>query len=336
MTLEPQNPGAIDAMLDLADKIGTTDMEKAVAVLAEWRKYKPDSVEYLYQNRLGNWEYSRGNYKLAAGHYGLAVQANPSGPVLRSNLALAQAAMRTSGNRHECLTRAIDSLTHAVRLDGKEAQYRERLGRLTIERDFIDAYGEKALEFKAIVTPLRLEVPNEALPAILDTDLKALSKETLDHINAWRTTFRARMGMHLPGVNFTEAEDLERPDRFRMIVMEGEGRIGTLNGESPIDEMLGQLEAFCLEHLTVFVGHQEAFNLLIGLKNDDTTAIIETPGLLTKFVFVLQELLDQAIPITDLASITSTFVAEQRSGVPLTKIALRLATAATARSVEKG
>ena len=317
---EPQNIPAADGLLDLADKIVSTEAGKAKAeeILTTWRHLKGDSEEYVYQNRLGNWDYNVGDYAAAVQHYELAVAANPNRPVLLSNYALAAAALRTQADRRTWLDRAISKLSIAAKLDGEELDYRERLARLTTERDFIDVYGEKALELKTTVTPLGVEIQDADIGVILNSERNDLSKETIERINAWRMAFRSRMGLTLPGVNVTIASGLVEPGLFRMTIMEQYERVGSTGGMDLLEAVFKELEAFCLAHLDEFMGHQEAAGLLRNIQHPAARDVIATPGSLTKYVAVLKARLKQGASIADLQSITDAFAASSPSAETVT------------------
>jgi tetratricopeptide (TPR) repeat protein len=313
--LEAQNPAAIDALLDLADRVVATDRSKAEDVIARWRKIKGDPAEYIYQNRLGNWAYNANDYETAAARYEKAVAANPDRPVLRSNYALAAAALRTRGDRRAWLDKAIASLTEAQRLDSAEQEYRERLAKLVVEREFIQGYGEKALELMPIVTPVRVDVLAGEVNEILDPEGRDLSKDTVDRINAWRTSFRTRYGLAVPGLSFTIAEGLEGERKFRLVIMERLEEVAETNGRPLLQAILESVEAFSVANIAQFLGHQEAANLLRAANVPAASAIIDDPRMLTGFVVVLRVMLAGRVPITDIATIARTYL-EQHGGTP--------------------
>ncbi|HKW02425.1 MAG TPA: tetratricopeptide repeat protein [Vicinamibacterales bacterium] len=314
MELEPQNPGATDALLDFADKLVSMNRPYAEQVLARWREAKGEPAEYLYQNRLGNWHYSDSDYEAAAEHYRRAVQAAPDRPVIRSNYALAAEALRTRGDRLKWLDEGIASLTEASRLDSSQEEYKRRLLRLRIEREFIQFYGESALDLSATVTPLRVEVRSDEVKAILDAQGNNLSPETTTAINAWRGAVLTRIGVALPGVNFTTADDLE-PGHFRMSVMEKATRVEQVGDAPLISAILKAVEALCTSHILEFLGHQESANLLRAANTPATLKILETPRLLTRFVMSLRQLLMQGQPITDIEGLATKYLATH-GGLP--------------------
>ena len=313
LDLEPQNASAVDALLDLADRVAPVDRAKAGEVILRWRQRKGDASEYVYQNRLGNWLYSAGEYEAAEERYAAAIAASPDRAVLRSNYALAAAAARTRGDRRVWLDRAIDSLVHAVRLDPSEPEYRERLSRLAIERDFFVAYGEKALEFLPAVTPIRVDVQAAEVKAILDPEGRELSKEAIERINVWRASFRARFGLLLPGINFSLADGLEGEGKFRVVIMERIENIAAMNGQPLLHAVLESVEQFCLANISEFLGHQETANLLRAASVPQADDIIGDPHKLTGLVTTLRIMLARQVPITDIATIARTYLEQHGS-----------------------
>jgi tetratricopeptide (TPR) repeat protein len=314
MDLEPQNPGASDALLDLADKLSSVNRPAAEEVLARWRESKGASSEYLYQNRLGNWHYSAGDYLKAAEYYRLAVSASPDRPVMRSNYALAAEALRTRGERRKWLDEAITNLAEASRLDPSLEDYRTRLVRLTIERAFIQLYGEPALELLPTVTPLRVEVRADEVKVMLDAQGANLSKEAIAEINAWRTSVMNRIGVVMPGVSFTTADDLES-GQFRMSVMEKMQRVGSVNGLPLLSAIVKELDVLCQDLITEFLGHQETVSLLRTMSTPATLKIVNTPHLLTSFVQYLRQYVTHGQPITDIPGLALKYL-DARGDLP--------------------
>lgn len=314
MELEPQNPGATDALLDLADKQSSVNRPAAEEVLARWREFKGSSSEYVYQNRLGNWHYSAGDYGKAAEYYQRAVAASPDRPVMRSNYALAAEALRSRGDRRRWLDEAIGSLTEASRLDPSQDEYKTRLLRLRIERSFVQLYGESALELLPTVTPLRVEVRADEVNALLDAQGTNLSKETIAEINNWRASFMSRIGVVMPGVNFTTAEDLE-PGHFRMSVMEKLHRVESVGGAPPISAILTALGVLCHSHITEFLGHQETANLLRNTNTPATLKIVNAPNLLTGFVQSLRRDVMRGQALNDIPGLAMKYL-EARGDLP--------------------
>jgi tetratricopeptide (TPR) repeat protein len=333
LDLEPENAAAVDALLDLADRLATSDRVKAGDVLLSWRKLKGDAAEYIYQNRLGNWLYNANDYEAAEERYAAAIKANPDRAVLRSNHALAAAAARIRGDRRAWLDRAIASLVEAARLDPSESEYRDRLSKLVTERDFVVAYGDKALELVPAVTPVRVDVQTAEVKELLDPEGRDLSKETVDQINEWRGSFRSRFGLVLPGLNFALAEGLEGAGKFRIVIMERIESIAETEGRPLLRAILEAVEPVCLANTSEFLGHQETANLLRSAQVPDAAAIIDDPHTLTGLVTTLRIMLVNRAPITDIATIARTYLEQHRGGPSAAQTAER---AAPLQSAQKG
>ena len=172
-----------------------------------------------------------------------------------------------------------------------------------VEREFIQGYGEKALELMPIVTPVRVDVLAGEVNEILDPDGRDLSKDTVDRINAWRTSFRTRYGLAVPGLSFTIAEGLEGEHKFRLVIMERLEEVAETNGRPLLQAILESVEAFCVANIAQFLGHQEAASLLRAANVPAASTIIEDPRMLTGFVVVLRVMLAGRVPITDIATI---------------------------------
>jgi tetratricopeptide (TPR) repeat protein len=307
---EPQNPSAYDVLIDLADKFADAkkQIDKAEALAAEWRQYKGDAVEYLHQNRLGNWRYAAGDYHAAAEHYQRAVLANPSRPVVQSNLALAAEHLRAQDDRKHWLDVGIVSLTHAVRLDPRDESYRTRLARLTAERDVIDTYGEPALAVAPTVPLIAVDVPEQMLPQLLDAEGRDLSKETIARIEHWRLVVRETRGIPLPGIRFRQLPDGSAGDVY-YVTFGGREPLPRILGDLPaIDLILSEVEALYPAHATELVGHQETANLLRMASGEHPPRVLDTPQLLTGFVMHLTDLISRGMPITEIADLARGYL----------------------------
>jgi tetratricopeptide (TPR) repeat protein len=325
LELEPENPAALDELSTLIDRVQRVDNARGEALLAEWRRLKGDSVEYLYQNRLGNWRYGEGAYPESLEHYRKAVAARKDDPVLWANLAGAAEKLRSKDQRVARLNEAIAALTEAARISPDRKDYLSRLQRLSLERDFVEAYGERALDLKPVIVPIRVDIPKENLPAILDSTQSDLSKNTMETIEAWRRDFRGRLGMPLPGIRFFELTDAQTPPKFRITLFGEESHWVDSRTSEILGRVLRQVELLSTPHLARFLGHQETANLLRDLKDPQATAIVDTPSDLTRFVAVLRSLLERRISITDLRRIVAEFSQQRETGAPAEEIAAAIA-----------
>jgi hypothetical protein len=285
-------------------------------LLTLWRGHKGESGEYIYENELGNLAYEADDYQAAETHYRAAVAAAPERPILRSNHALACEKLRTETMRLAWLGTAIASLEHAVTLDPKEPAYSSRLQRLIAERNFIDAYGEAALDLLPIVVPIRVGVPRAILPELLNAELNALSDASLNGIECWRNRFRERWGVPVPGVRFSLLENAIRDDAFAISLMEEAEHWKNMNGRPALDAVLEELEPLCANRLADYLGHDETVGLLREMNSPEAAKIIEAPESLTTFVSVLRHLLLLRVSLPELTPVVLAYGALYREPMP--------------------
>jgi Flp pilus assembly protein TadD len=202
LTLESDNPTALDALSGLADAAQDGAPEITLRSLQTLRLHKGEAYEHTYQNRIGNLRYYHGEYLAAAEAYGKAIAARPTDAVLHSNLALALEHLPSADVTLDQLDETIAALRTAMELDPQESSYGERLAALQSKREFVVAYGADALLFEPGVVPIRVEVDESIFPYILEADGVTLSAETRAHLTSMRTELREKYGVVVPGVNF--------------------------------------------------------------------------------------------------------------------------------------
>ena len=212
LTLEPDNPTALDELTTLADQYKTNESrEVALRALASLRRFKGEAHEHIYQNKLGNIQYYYGDYAAAADLYRKAIAAKPDDDVLHSNLALALEKKQGKGTRMEELDEAIAELQRARELNASDTSYGERLSKLEADRRFLAAYGEAALAFEPWVLPIRIELQNAALKDLLNAEQTELSEATLARASQLRARVFERFGVSVPSMRFSE---LTGPDAY--------------------------------------------------------------------------------------------------------------------------
>jgi tetratricopeptide (TPR) repeat protein len=311
---EPRNQSALRVLWEVAEKARAPgDDVEAERWLTEWRSQKGEAGEKSYQNRLGNWRYEAGDYEAAEKHYRKAIEGDAKDPVLHSNHALAAEQLRSQGARQRWLDEAVSDLTRALALNPGELEYRERLASLVAERYFIETYGEGALTLLPGVIPIRVELPDNMLPAILNDDLTELSAETRSRVNDWKESFRARLGVPLPGVNFRESGDLAAPDAIRISIMERGEYVRTIKRSSLLEDLFSHLDAACRERVVEFVGHEETALLLHSDGGPEASRIVDTTGALTPFVCFLRGLLSRGESIAEIGAIAAEYLARPNS-----------------------
>jgi tetratricopeptide (TPR) repeat protein len=157
LSIESNNPPALDSLSSLADDFLKHNDAGAVGrTLKALRRWKGDSYEPIYQNRVGNLWYSFKNFAVAVESYRKAIAASPSDDVLHSNLALAFEGLRQPGKRAAELEAASVALRRARELKPNNQEYSLRLDAMELESRFIAAYGEAALKHSTSVTLIRI------------------------------------------------------------------------------------------------------------------------------------------------------------------------------------
>jgi len=325
LELEADNPAALNALSNLADAYNTTDRPPDVALraLEALRRFKGQSYEAAYQNRLGNLRYYYSNYAAAAEHYRRSLAAQPADAVVHSNLAGALEKLRTPGKRREERDEAIAALRRAHELDPQSKDYIERAEALELEQSFVTAYGEQALGFEPVVTPVRIEAAPNLLQDILKDDQTTLTDEILANIKAVRHRLLARFGVTLPGVNFRPLDNASS-GQFTISLMEEEATRGSLPAPrwlgKTADYFADSLYGVCVEHLADFVGYQETSTLLEGCKSEACTATRSSPDDLVRLMKVLKGMLARQVPIVELERICAEFVKMRGSGATVDAI----------------
>jgi tetratricopeptide (TPR) repeat protein len=360
LEMEPNHPPAADVLSDLASSFeNNNNYDSAIAALEKWRSLKGESIEYLFQNRVGNIFYRASNYAAAAERYRLAIAAAPTDDVLHSNLALALENLHLPGARLQELDDAVKALNTAIALAPAKPEYAERLANLETERKFIQVYGEDAMQIEPGVTAIRVEVRSFLFSDLLNESFNNLSSDTLAKTEAMRTRIRDRYGITIPVVNFGELTysiewsykitiqeqyeyggDVEPGARFapdegnaRSDATPPAGKWFSFSEQLPehqetwsvVDYVLRHTQKVVELHLAGFLGHQEAFYLLNGSGVDPAKAILKRPEELTRAVQVLKSLLRMKVPIKSIDIIANEFMRLRESGTELNSIPVELA-----------
>jgi tetratricopeptide (TPR) repeat protein len=204
LELEPDNPGALDQLSNLADTYKLSDApQPSLRALDALKKYKKDLEEYNYQNRIGNLHFYFTEYDQAAQRYRLALEENPGDDVLHSNLALALANLKAPGKRLGELREAIHYLKRSIELNPEDSEYPPRLEALKLEQAYIRTYGEKAVAFSPVVPGIRIKVHDAIWADVLADDQINLSSATLENITAMRQRLLDRYGVGLPSILYS-------------------------------------------------------------------------------------------------------------------------------------
>lgn len=293
--LDPSQPNIAIDLSGLGDGIRKAgNAEAALVLYDEARRLQGEAGESDYQNRLGHIAYERCHYSAAAVHYEQAFKLRPNNAVLLSNFALALAATATPGQIEAELERVAQALQEAVRLAPDEADYTTRLRDTLRKLDFVRRYGEPALQFDHVGTPIRVELEASLVSSLLKGGGNELSRETQQAVIAMRERVAADTGVQLPGIMFATLEGEE--------IGLGSARIGLFNdaplvhtvpgaetvGTSDLSSLISWLEAELRRSLDRFVSHDLVANLLTQLDTPECSKVRESPLLLGAFVRFLQ------------------------------------------------
>ena len=368
LDIESKNPSALESLSLLADDLlERNDAPGVERTLQALRRWKGESYEFMYQNRLGNLRYSFKDYVAAAEHYRKAIASNANDDVLYSNLALALERLSQPEGRVARLEEASTALRHAAKLEPNNKEYAERLEALELENGFIATYGEDALKYAPSVTPIRIELVREALGDILDSGSITLSQDTLAKIDSMRQWLRERYGFTLPGVLFGQLWDILLEGNYRIVLRERELAVGTVNpGQKFLptktqeeshfppqgnwtddtsqnlagderwgtaDYVLYHLRTMLETRLADFFGHEDTALALKDCRSEAAVAIRESDKEFTAFVQMLRGLLAKQIPIVNLDSLCEQFHKVQAGGVDASAAALHFLNEASAEAI---
>ena len=326
LELEPESATGLDALSNLAEAFeNTTTADEALELLERLRQFKGPSFEDTYQNRVGNLKYGADDYAGAAEHYRLAVAAKETDAVLHSNLALALEHLRVPGARIAALDEAISALRRALELDPKNDGYRSRLSSDDLERAFVLAYGEDALDLDPMITPVRVEVNEDLLPDILDSRTQNLSDDVLSKIEAMRSGVAAAFGVKVPGVRFMTLGQAEAsPGRYRILIMMREIESGQAQPGAVSDSILQHLRRVLEQKLADFVGHQEVTAMLDTCPEESRSLILSEKGELTRLVRALKSMCRQHVPLLPFDRLVAEYLRLRHSGLTAVEASAKL------------
>ena len=156
-------------------------------------------------NTQGNRAFEKGAYRNAIAHYNRATSLEPSTAVYSSNLARAWETLKEPGRRIEHLKEARRGYAQAQQLGGDQ-QYADRIERLQRRVELAETYGEEALDWESVVTPLGVEVTAELVPFVAGQTATGLSVAVEREVEEMRAAVSNTLGIKVPGVRFFGSE----------------------------------------------------------------------------------------------------------------------------------
>lgn len=160
-----------------------------------------DGEMALLQNAEGNDCYARGNYGEAIESFKKAIEFDPSDDVLYSNLASAWERLKEPGTRMSALSQAIEAYQQAQKIRSTE-KYQSLIEGLTRKREFVLRFGEEAIDWLNVVTPIAVEVASDLIPYTEGTGEGSLSPELLRYLASMKARIQDEFGVRLPAVKF--------------------------------------------------------------------------------------------------------------------------------------
>src|SRR5262249_28771018 len=162
-------------------------------------KTKLDNEMAQLENRQGNEYFSNGNYHEAVERYTRATELDPSDALFLANLGGAWEQSKESDAAGQRFDRAIEAYKRAHTLN-PAAGYANTVERLARNKAFAARYGETALEWTHVVTPLAVEVANDLIPYVQSSIPSSLTDNLSKLISEMRARIKQRFGVSIPAV----------------------------------------------------------------------------------------------------------------------------------------
>ena len=183
-----------------------SDKESARRIYDELHQLLGDKYTESYHKRLASLENAQGNrnyehaaYGEAVEHYTKAIEHDPKEPVYHANLVGALIRVKKPGERMDYLDRAIRCYQRAQELSSKK-DFKDEIDRLRRQQTVLRVYGEKALDYLHVVTPIALEVASDLIPLVVGDKPGTLSEELAASVTNMRSRVNEELGASVPGV----------------------------------------------------------------------------------------------------------------------------------------
>jgi type III secretory pathway component EscV/tetratricopeptide (TPR) repeat protein len=181
----------------------------------------------LLLNAEANGYYAQSDYRRAIELYEQAIKADAGNDVIFSNLAGSWELLREPGKRLEALDAAIAAYQRANKIKVTE-KYEREIARLQTRRDYASRYGEKAIDWLHVVTPIAVEVAQDLIPLTEGSTPGTLSDKLSNHIAAMKARVQSEFGVKLPGLRFRGNESDFPPHSYLIMINEVPLVMGTL------------------------------------------------------------------------------------------------------------
>jgi type III secretory pathway component EscV/tetratricopeptide (TPR) repeat protein len=173
------------------------ELESAYGIDNDWELFQKSKASL--ENTQGNRDYERAAYDEAVEHYTKAIELDPAEPGYQTNLAEALVRVEKPGERMDYLNRAIQCYERAQELSRKE-DYDDDIDRLRRRQAMLRVYGEKALDYPEVVTPIAVEVASDLIDLVEGAEPGTLSEKLASSVTKMRSTIEQELGVSIPGI----------------------------------------------------------------------------------------------------------------------------------------
>ena len=179
-------------------------------------------------NAQGNDAYEKEDYFEAKEQYTNAAVLDGTQAVYFTNCAWAWERLKKTGDREHALQEAIRCYLRAQELPPR-TNYAEPIARLRRRGEFARAYGEKALDYLSVVTPIAVEVASDLVHCVEGGAEGGLSPELSANVSSMRVGVLKQLGVKVPGIRFRGSETDLAPGTYIVEINE----IPLLSGNLP-------------------------------------------------------------------------------------------------------
>jgi type III secretory pathway component EscV/Tfp pilus assembly protein PilF len=218
--------GAYRGMKDYAR--AEAHLRKAREIDGDEEAHRRDSA--LLLNAQGNDRYAQGDYRGAADFYEAATKLDPANEVFHSNLGGAWEQLSEPGRRQEALGRALEAYASARRIK-PGGEYERAFERVARKKELLPLYGEDALDWVNVVTPITVEVAANLIPYTEGATPGTLSDELTGGLASLRARLLEEFGLKIPGVNF-KGNESDLPEGGFVITIK---EVPLILGNTPTD-----------------------------------------------------------------------------------------------------
>jgi type III secretory pathway component EscV/tetratricopeptide (TPR) repeat protein len=236
--------------------------EQAVQELEKARQLDNDTDKFnsemaLLANAEGNDYFTRRDYRKAVDLYTKAIEHDRTDDVFHANLGRAWEQIRGPAEGIQPLDKASDAYRAAQGIKPTN-EYAQAIERLRRRRELVSSYGEKAIDWLHVVTPVAIEVARDLIPHVEGSTRGSLADKLAKDIADMRKGIEDRFGVRIPGLRFRGSE-VDLPDgTYTVMLME----IPLVSGKVALDQRFCAGTAQALS--AVGVTGKEALNPLTG------------------------------------------------------------------------